>query len=164
MTEKNGFIPIAAAAIVNRHVFSGILAAGRPDETDTNEIFDFADKIADKLSRKGEPAPVAADRKSAIGPYYTPLKADGTPAKFLPAKPITDMNKCDSCGICADLCPMGSINRKNTAEVNGICIKCQACIIKCPKGAKYFDDSDFLSHVKMLEENYTERKKNLFIL
>ena len=26
---------------------------------------------------------------------------------------------------------------------------------KCPVGAKYFDDPAFLSHVAMLEQNYT---------
>ncbi|MCI8283681.1 MAG: 4Fe-4S binding protein [Firmicutes bacterium] len=164
LSEKNGFSPIAAAAVVNRHVFSEILAAGRPDDTDIREIREFADKIAVKLGKFSCAAPVAADRESEIGSYYTPLKVDGMAAKFLHAKPITDMKKCDSCGICADLCPMESISRKNTSEVNGICIKCHACIKKCPNGAKYFDNSDFLSHVKMLEENYTIRKNNLFIL
>ena len=46
---------------------------------------------------------------------------------------------------------------ENPSEVNGICIKCQACIKKCPKDAKYFDDAAFLSHVAMLEQNYTRR-------
>ena len=41
--------------------------------------------------------------------------------------------------------------------MTGICIKCQACIKKCPKKAKYFDDPAFLSHVAMLEQNYTRR-------
>lgn len=164
LTEKNGFIPIAAAAIVNRHVFSENLASDRPDDEDIAEIHEFADKIADKLSNQYDIVPIAADRESVIGPYYTPLRADGLPAKFLSAKPVTDMKKCDSCGLCANLCPMESIHHENTSEINGICIKCQACVKKCPKGAKYFDDPDFLSHVKMLEENYTGRKDNLFIL
>ena len=52
---------------------------------------------------------------------------------------------------------MGSISLEDPAQVTGICIKCQACIKKCPTGAKYFDDPAFLSHVAMLEENYTRR-------
>ena len=52
---------------------------------------------------------------------------------------------------------MGSINPENSAEVTRVCIKCQACIKKCPKKAKYFDDPAFLSHVAMLEQNYTRR-------
>ena len=46
---------------------------------------------------------------------------------------------------------------KQVLEVTGICIKCQACIKKCPTHAKYFDDPAFLSHVAMLEQNYTRR-------
>ena len=41
----------------------------------------------------------------------------------------------------------------------GICIKCQACIKICPAGAKYFDNEAFLSHVAMLEQNYTRRSE-----
>ncbi|MEW3584266.1 ferredoxin, partial [[Clostridium] symbiosum] len=35
--------------------------------------------------------------------------------------------------------------------------KCQACVKKCPTNAKYFDDPAFLSHIAMLEQNYTRR-------
>ena len=31
---------------------------------------------------------------------------------------------------------------------------------KCTRRAKYFDDPAFLSHVAMLEQNFTEPKKN----
>ena len=40
------------------------------------------------------------------------------------------------------------------------CIKCQRCVRKCTKHAKYFDDPAFLSHVAMLEQNFTEPKEN----
>ena len=90
-----------------------------------------------------------------VAPYYIPLGEDGQPAKFLKAKPLTDPAKCDHCGKCAAVCPMGSINKDNTDEVPGICIKCQACIVYCPKQAKFFHDDRFLSHKAMLEKNYT---------
>lgn len=99
-----------------------------------------------------------------VGPYYTPMRADGQPAKFLKAKPLTDKERCTGCGACAQVCPMGSISPEDTSSVSGICIKCQACIRACPTQAKYFIDEDFLSHVKMLEENYTRRVENVFFL
>ena len=52
---------------------------------------------------------------------------------------------------------MGAISFDNFIDVPGTCIKCQACIKKCPTHAKYFDDEAFLSHVKMLEQNYKRR-------
>ena len=67
------------------------------------------------------------------------------------------MDACDQCGICAKVCPMGSISAEDPSQVTGICIKCQACVKKCPQHAKYFDDAAFLSHVSMLEQNYTRR-------
>ena len=99
-----------------------------------------------------------------VGPYYTPLRADGQPAKFLKARPLTDKERCIGCGVCAQVCPMGSISPEDTSVVSGVCIKCQACIRACPVQAKYFTDEDFLSHVKMLEENYTRRAENAFFL
>lgn len=39
-------------------------------------------------------------------------------------------------------------------------LKCQRCVRKCTKHAKYFDDPAFLSHVAMLEQNFTEPKEN----
>ena len=66
----------------------------------------------------------------------------------------------NNCGACARLCPMGAIDPKNVSNVPGTCIKCQRCVRKCTKGAKYFDDEAFLSHVKMLEQNFAEPKDN----
>ena len=95
-------------------------------------------------------------------PYYQPCGEDGNPVNFLKAKPKTDPKLCTRCGICAQVCSMGSIDQADTDLVPGICIKCQACVQRCPVGAKYFDDEAFLSHVRMLEANFTEPKSNAF--
>ena len=71
-----------------------------------------------------------------------------------------DASRCVKCGLCARLCPMGAIDPEDVYSVPGICIKCQACVRKCTKHAKYFDDPAFLSHVAMLEQTFTEPKKN----
>ena len=156
--ENNGFHTIAGAGVVCEHVFSDKLATGRPNEEDWEKLADFAEAVAEKAKGMTEiPAPIAVRGDNPVGPYYTPLGTDGKPAVFLKAKPKTKEEICDQCGICAKVCPMGSISVENFSEVNGICIKCQACIKKCPKDAKYFDDPAFLSHVAMLEQNYTRR-------
>ena len=69
--------------------------------------------------------------------------------------PKTDPDKCSKCGLCATVCPVGSIPADAPDTCTGICIKCHACIKVCPTGAKYLDDPAFLSHVAMLEQNYT---------
>ena len=91
--------------------------------------------------------------------YYKPLGMDMQPAVFLKATPKTDEEKCDGCGVCPKLCPMGSIDKEEPSKITGICIKCHACVNGCPKGAKYFDDPAFISHREMLEHNYTAPKE-----
>lgn len=161
LLEGNGFRLAGLAAFAGRHAFSDKVGEGRPDYDDRAEMADFAARVADKLA--GDSLPLLALDRGEIGPYYTPLKTDGTPAKFLKAKPLTDWSKCSRCGACARVCPMGSIDPK-TFEAVGLCVKCQACVRKCTRHAKYFEDSDFLSHVAMLEEHYTRRAENRILL
>ena len=69
------------------------------------------------------------------------------------------MRPCMS-GLCAGVCPLGSISREDFRTVTGVCIKCQACVKVCPLHAKYFDDPVMLSHTRMLEEHYARRAEN----
>lgn len=153
--EAHGFHTVAAAGVPTEHVFSAKLAAGRPNETDKQALAAFAAKVAEQVAgMEAIPAPVQV-RGEFPAPYYTPLGTDGKPAVFLKAKPKTREDLCTKCGLCVRSCPMGSISAEDPSLVQGICIKCQACVKKCPVGAKYFDDPAFLSHVAMLEQNYT---------
>jgi ferredoxin/flavodoxin len=181
--STRGFRVVAAGAWVCRHVFSHKIAAGRPDALDRAEMDVFADEVFRRLTSldadggrrsktldvdRGQCSKESAEEEwkspvirggEPVAPYYIPKGEDGEPAKFLKAKPLTDTAKCTNCGICAEVCPMGSVSKENYADVPGICIKCQACVLKCPEGAKYWDDAAFLSHVRMLENNYTDRKE-----
>ena len=156
--SEGGAKVMACGAFVCRHSFTDKVARRRPDRQDKAELEEFADRIAEKIAGAG-----SADELECFsgetGPYYRPLKEDGTPANFLKAKPLTAEENCYKCGLCVKVCPMGSIDR-DCITVSGICIKCQACVHSCPERAKYFDDEDFLSHVRMLEENFQERAEN----
>ncbi len=177
LLENHGFCVAAAAAAAARHAFSDDIGTGRPDKQDEEELRVFARRAAEKIKEFFGKEKIVSGNKSScgvsalqitghnpVGPYYTPLRADGQPAKFLKAKPVTDENLCNRCGTCAQVCPMGSISREDPSVVNGICIKCQACIRSCPAQAKHFEDEDFLSHVEMLREHYTRRAANAFFL
>lgn len=160
---ENGFTVAGGAALPCRHAFSDLLAPGRPDQEDLKQATQFGRDLAEKIQRgeAEEPVQVPGD---AAAPYYVPKGTDGAPAKFLKAKPLTDPEKCNHCGDCVKLCPVGSISAENVFEVPGVCIKCQACVRGCKQGAKYFDDAAFLSHVAMLEQNFTERKEAEYFL
>ncbi|MGX8774037.1 MAG: 4Fe-4S binding protein [Bacillota bacterium] len=162
--QKNtGFRPAAAAAFATRHAFATSLAAGRPKEADLEDAKAIALglwKAVEAAESAEDFADLTVDGNTPPGPYYRPKRMDGEPAVFLKAKPLTDTDKCVGCGTCARVCSMGSIDSEDVTKVPGICIKCQACVTKCPMGAKYFDDPDFLSHKEMLETNFAEEKTN----
>lgn len=163
--KDDGFRVISAAAFSCRHAFTDKVGSGRPDDKDAGEMRAFAEKTMETASAGAQVIDGLPDIKvkgDPDAPYYTPRKQDGSPAKFLKAFPKVITEKCTNCGICADVCPEGSISHDDVKVMDGICIKCQACVRKCPEHARYFDDVDFLSHVRMLEENFTDRKENDF--
>ena len=161
LLEAGGFVPLGAMAAACRHAFTDDVGRGRPDTQDRAELLAFARAAAAKLGAP-ELFPLAYDRETPLAPYYTPLRADGLPAKFLKAKPVC-LENCTRCGVCADVCPMGSVDR-DTLETPGVCIKCQACVRACPEGARVLTDADFLSHAAMLREHFTARAANTVLL
>ena len=54
---------------------------------------------------------------------------------------------------------MGSIDYEDVSKLNGICIKCGACIKNCPTEAKYYDDKDYLRHKHELEVDFASRRE-----
>lgn len=159
--EANGFRVTSAAAIVSEHAFTDRLAKGRPDEIDMKAIDAFAGDSVQAMDRRD---PLDIGSRAEVGPYYTPRRTDGEPAKFLKAKTVRDDSLCKGCGQCALVCPMGSISREDTSQVPGVCIKCQACIKACPEGARSITDADFLSHRQMLIDNFTRPAGNEFYI
>jgi len=158
--EADGFHTLAGGAFACRHVFSDTLAAGRPDAEDMAELGKLGAAVAVRVVRlTAPPAPVAVPG-DADAPYYTPRGLDGEPKVFLKAKPKTEPTLCTGCGVCAAVCPLGSIDPADVASVPGVCIKCHACVHECPVGAKYFDDPAFLSHKAMLERDFTRRARS----
>ena len=158
--ENDGFHTIAGGGFAAEHSFSTILGKGRPDAQDYAVIDEFAGKIVEKLASiecvkcltpievKGVPNPYNG--------YYQPRDRHGNPIDIRKVKPKTNEN-CTDCKLCAQLCPLGSINFDNVREITGICMKCCACVKKCPEQAKYFDDAGYLYHQHELEDMYARR-------
>ena len=158
----DGMHPIAAGAFVGEHSFSRVLGADRPNAEDEALMDEFAARVA-ALAAGLDAAPVksvAVRGQEPLRPYYTPRDRAGNPINILKVKPKTDLSRCGSCGLCADLCPMGSIDPADVSAVRGLGIQCCACVKGCPTGAKFFDDAGYLYHQHELEAQYARPAEN----
>lgn len=159
----NGMDILGASAVPAEHSFTKALAEGRPNESDLTELYEYGKSLAVK-TESGKITYLNPDslpgRPYEEIQYYVPLKEDGERAAFLKAMPKTDASRCASCGLCRELCPMGCYDDSLT-EPAGICIKCHGCIKKCPIGAKSFAAEDLESHIRMLENNYADKVREI---
>lgn len=158
LLDSNGFTVIAAGAFIGEHSLSKTLAKNRPDEQDRVIINEFADRLSAKLSSRIPLETVAVKGERPYRKHYTPIKRTGEPLDIRKVKPKTNSN-CIQCKLCAESCSMGSIDYEDVANVIGICIKCGACIKKCPVQAKFYDDEDFLVHIREVEEENASPRK-----
>ena len=152
--ESDGFAVVAGGAFIGEHSFSTTLAANRPDGQDMDVAAAFADQVYEKVNTPGKISSVVVKGNKPYRAYYRPKDKNGNSLNFLKVTPKTNSD-CIGCHLCAEICPMGSIDADDVSTITGICIKCCACIKKCPVGAKYFDDEHYLRHKRELEEANT---------
>lgn len=156
--ESRGFKVIAGGAFIGEHSFSKTLAKNRPDEQDMAIVNDFAKQIYKKLTIQEELQTVIVAGNKPYRDYYKPKDNNGNPVDFRKIVPKTNSD-CIDCKLCANVCPMGSIDTEDVSKIIGICIKCCACIKKCPAQAKYFDDESYLRHKNELEIAFSLRRE-----
>ncbi len=165
LLEKAGFHTIAAGAFVGEHSFSSVLGKGRPDAEDLEQAGRLAELSVSRARMFGEQgervlSPVPVPGASPQEVYYTPRDRYGKSIDIRKVKPKTDEAKCraaSGCRICAEICPLGAIDPADPTKVPGVCMKCGACIKRCPVQAKYYDDPGYLYHKTELEELYARR-------
>lgn len=146
-----GFIPIAAAALIGQHTY-GRIQVGRPDKDDLAEDAAFAEKIARKLKNGNYSLPRI--------PGNRPYKEGGNGGSFFPLTNDT----CVDCGRCAAECPTQAIDADNRTIHKDRCIACFRCIRRCPMGAKHMDVPAYKEFAAMFTEKLKEPKSNAYFL
>lgn len=162
ITKERGFYPVGAASFVGEHSFSHNMASGRPDASDRTIAKGFADQIWHKIEKITDVSaiePFWIRGNNPPAPYFRPTDGEGNFIDIRRVKPKTHENICDKCGVCAKHCPMGSIPQDDLTTCTGICIKCNACVRLCHTGAKYFDDPNYLFHMKDIVSRYSSPRK-----
>jgi len=86
-------------------------------------------------------------------------------------KAVVDLDKCTSCGVCAQVCPFGAIEvdvkAKTGARVTtAACAGCGACAAECRFGAitiQHFHDNQILAQISAALEEEPEQKIITFL-
>ncbi len=120
-----GFHVIAAVAAVAEHSIMHQYATGRPDAQDETNLNEIGKKIARKLAQPEQ-------NEEFTIPGNCPYKKAGG-AGLLPKA----NSACVNCGLCADICPTGAIDKDNLKKTDKAkCISCMRCVVKCPSKAR----------------------------
>lgn len=139
---ENGFKPVTAVAAIAEHSMAPQIANGRPDVKDSAMLAEFGRKSLDLANQEYSLSQIP-------GAYPQWEMPEGT--YFFP---VTDQDKCVSCGICFKSCPTGAIDRDNPARTDiQKCIVCSACVKFCPNNARAMGNEEtrmkFKPHLQM---------------
>ena len=161
LAAKASFLPVAAAAFIGEHSFSGSdqpIAAGRPDAADLDRAKSFSQKITDAMTQRQSPA----DIEKLYVPGNVPYKEGVGP---IPVTPKVDQSICTSCGLCVSSCPNGAIAIDGEVSMDvERCTFCCACIKNCPENAVAITAPPLLEKRQWLFDNCGERKEPEFYL
>lgn len=153
---KAGGIPIAGAAYIGEHSFSGAetpIAAGRPDVQDLNHAELFGRKLQEKLCSASSREQFAAINLPGNYPY-------GGVTELWSVDFIAVSDECTQCGICAEKCPVQAVDSDNSSRIDREkCITCCACVKNCPRNARTIKPSPVQDAALRLNTHYRERKE-----
>ncbi|MEG1573851.1 MAG: 4Fe-4S binding protein [Bacteroidales bacterium] len=130
IVTANGFRVISGGAFIAKHSIFPKVGAGRPDKSDLEEASQFGTESMKILYKNNGIIPDNTPIISGNRPYK--------PTKSVPFYPKAG-RKCNKCGVCAAVCPVGAIDKNNIKKCDKeLCIACAHCIAVCPQKSRKF--------------------------
>jgi ferredoxin len=151
-----GLRPIAGAAFIGEHSYSSEampIAPGRPDIQDMEMAKRFGASIQKKISGL-----LTLDNLPALQvPGNHPYVEWDQPSAMAP---VTVDSLCTLCAECAAACPVAAITVEESVWTSKeACIRCSACVKKCPSGARKWESAHIDKVRKWLSESCRQRKE-----
>ena len=153
---RQGFCPLAAAALQAEQNMVLSIASGGPDKTDRRRLKQFGRELGRRFWELSSNYRIGDLKVPGHRPFR---KFHGVPLK------IKVGSSCKSCGTCIRRCPVQAISRTNPRITdNERCIVCMRCVKQCPSGARKINKMVLLAVAQKLKKVCRERKEAEFFI
>jgi len=159
--RENGFNILGSAAFIGEHSFSNPnlkIADNRPDSDDLRKAEIFGRNMANKVYHFNTKENIKKINVEGDLPLISKILPQGSINMFA-GIPEVDNVKCNKCGICSQACPVQAIENKEFQVKADDCIRCFACVKKCPQQARNIEIKKKIIAKNFLKFKGSQRKE-----
>lgn len=154
--QRQGFCPLAAAAVPAEHNIVRSIAQGRPDKADRKRLKQFGRELGRRFWELSSNYRIGDLKVPGHRPFR---KFHGVPLK------IKVGSSCKGCNTCIRKCPVQAISRTDPRITDTErCIVCMRCVKQCPSGTRKINTMVLLVVAQKLKKACGERKEAEFFI